>query len=124
MPYVTITATQRLTPQQKKQLLQGSSDAVVESLQAPLSSVRVVLHELPEGHYLNAGQFDTAAIQYEVDLIEGRSEEAKAALIKHLSKVAHDATGISEEEVRTRMTDFPTTDIGMANGITAKQAGR
>ena len=55
MPYVTISATKGLSADQKKQLLEGSSDAVVQSIGAPLASVRVLLHELADGNYLNGG---------------------------------------------------------------------
>lgn len=124
MPFVTITVTQPLTADQKKQLLQQSSDAIVEALKTSLPSVRIVLQELPAGHYLNGGKFDTFAVEYQLDMIEGRSEELKAAVMRELSRTANRTIGVSEEEVRVRMTDFPKTDIGMANGISAKAAGR
>ena len=57
-------------------------------------------------------------------MIEGRSEELKAAAIRELSRTANRVLGVSEEEVRVRMADFPKTDIGVANGQSAKAAGR
>jgi len=57
-------------------------------------------------------------------MVQGRSESLKADVIRELSRTAHRAIGVSEEEVRVRLTDFPNTDIGMANGMTAKAAGR
>ncbi|NYT35560.1 tautomerase [Allopusillimonas soli] len=124
MPYVTITASQDIPADQKKQLLQRASDAVVDSIGAPLASVRVMLHELPDGHYLNAGQFGTKALMFVVDFIEGRTEAQKAALIAALSKAGSDITGISEQEVRVRLIDFPKTNMGMAGGVSALAAGR
>jgi len=124
MPFVTITATPGLSADQKKQLLLRSSDTVVKTLSTSLASVRIVLHELPEGHYLNGGQFGSPTVMYEVDMIAGRTEEQKAALIAALGPTAHEATGVPVAEVRARVTDFPNTNMGMANGVTAKQAGR
>ncbi|HLU20650.1 MAG TPA: tautomerase family protein, partial [Pusillimonas sp.] len=124
MPFINITATQPLAAEQKQQLIQRTSDAVIEALSTALPSVRIMLHELPAGHYYCGGKFDTAAILYDIDMIEGRTEEAKANLIKRLSQVAHEATGVPIDEVRTRLSDFPKENIGMAGGITAKQAGR
>ena len=124
MPFLTITATPGLTEDQKQQLLLRSSNTVVKTLGSSLASVRITLHELPKGHYLSAGQFDIPNVTYEIDLIAGRTEEQKAALIAALGKTAHEATGVALEEVRARITDFPNTNMGMANGITAKQAGR
>jgi 4-oxalocrotonate tautomerase family enzyme len=124
MPYLIISATQGLSADQKKQLLERSSDAVVRSIGAPLASVRVMLHELPHEHYMDAGQYGRKTVMYEVDFIEGRSEELKSALIAALSKTAHEVTGLSEQDVRVRLSDFPKTNMGMAGGISAKQAGR
>lgn len=124
MPFVTITVSQPLTADQKKQLMQASSDAIVDALKAPLPSVRIVLNELPPGHYLNGGKFDTLAVEYTLDMIEGRSDQLKADVIRELSRTANRVVGVSEEEVRVRMSDFPKTDIGVANGLTAKAAGR
>ncbi|MDS1141074.1 tautomerase family protein [Pusillimonas sp. SM2304] len=124
MPYVTISATEGLSAEQKKQLLERSSDAVVQSIGAPLASVRVLLHDLPNGHYLNAGQFNTPGIMFVVDFIEGRTEEQRNALIAALSKVGLETTGIPESEVRVRLLDFPKANMGMAGGVSAKAMGR
>ncbi|MYN11602.1 tautomerase [Pusillimonas sp. TS35] len=124
MPYVTISASQHLPVDVKKQLLQRASDAVVESIGAPLSSVRVMFHNLPEEAYLNAGKFGTDACMFEVDLIEGRTEAQKDALIAALSRAGSDVTGLPETEVRVRLTDFPKSNMGIAGGISARAAGR
>lgn len=124
MPYVTVSATTGLSADQKKKLLQGASDAVVQSIGAPVASVRVMLHEIADGHYLNAGEFNTPGVMFVVDFIEGRTEALKAALIAALSRVGFEATGIPEEEVRVRVIDFPTINMGMAGGLSAKAMGR
>ena len=124
MPYITITATQPVPADQKKQLIQNTHDAVIETLSVPVQSIRIILHELPEGSYFCAGQFDVPAIIYDIDMMAGRTEDAKAKLIHRLSQVAHEATSVSFDEVRTRITEFPKENMGMAGGITAKQAGR
>lgn len=124
MPYITISATEGLSAEQKKQLLERSSDAIVQSIGAPLASVRVMLQELPHGHYLNAGQFNTPGLMFVVDFIEGRTEEQKAALIAALSKTGFEISGIPESEVRVRLVDFPKANMGMAGGVSAKATGR
>lgn len=124
MPYVIISATQGISTEQKKQLMQRSSDAVVESIGAPLANVRVLLHELPEGHYLTAGEFDAPGVMFQVDFIEGRSEAQKDALISALSRVGQEATGIPESEVRVRLVDYPKSNMGLAGGVSARARGR
>lgn len=120
MPYVNVYLTEGFSAETKRQLLQGASDAVVESLGAPVSATRVMLHELPAAHYLNAGQFGTAGLMFQVELIAGRTDEKKAALIAQLCKMGSQVTGITFEEVRARLQDYPTSDMGMAGGVTAK----
>ncbi len=124
MPYVTISATEGLSDDQKRQLLERASDAVVQSIGAPQASVRVMLHELADGHYLNAGKFNTPCLMFVVELIEGRNEEQKAALIFALHRAGAETTGVAESEVRVRVIDFPKSDMGVAGGATAKAMGR
>lgn len=121
MPYITISASSSFTAEQKKQLIQGASDALVHAVGAPLASVRVMLHELADGQYLNAGQFNTKAVMFLVEFIEGRTDEQKESLIASLSKVGLEATGVSEDEVRVRIIDFPKQCMGMAGGVSAQK---
>jgi phenylpyruvate tautomerase PptA (4-oxalocrotonate tautomerase family) len=79
-----------------------------------------MLHELADGHYLNAGRFGTPGLMFVVDLIEGRSEEQKAALILSLHKVGVQAGSVPENEVRVRLIDFSKSNMGMAGGVSAK----
>lgn len=124
MPFVTITATQGISADQKKQLLLRSSDAVVQSLGVPVSSVRVLFSELPADHYLSAGEFNSSMVMFVVELIEGRTEELKAKLIKALSRTGLDTTGIPESNMRVRLIDYPTINMGMSGGLSAKAIGR
>ena len=124
MPFVTITTSQTLSAEQKQKLMQRTTDVIVETLSAGLPSVRIVLNELPKGNYYSGGQADVPTVLFEVDMIAGRSEEAKANLIRELSRVANETTGVSEDEIRARASDFPKENIGMARGVTAKAAGR
>lgn len=124
MPFVTIVASQGFPAEKKKQLLEQSSAAVVQSIGAPQATVRVMLHELPAENYLNAGQFGDSLLMYRVDMIEGRTDELKASLIKALSEAGFKATGVPESQIRVRVVDYPKTDMGVGGGITAKQSGR
>src|SRR3546814_14662152 len=102
MPFVTISITPGFSAAQKKQLMQRSSDAVEQSIGAPLASIRVLLHELQDGCYLNAGEFNTQGLMFVVEFIAGRTVEQKAALIAALSRAGTETPGIPETEVRAR----------------------
>lgn len=108
----------------KSGLLRAASEAVVQSIAAPLSSVRIVLHEVPAGHVIVAGEIGKRMAQVDVALIEGRDEAKKAALIAALNQAVCGAIGISGEDVRVLIRDVPKTDMGVANGLSAKAAGR
>src|SRR3546814_9964467 len=124
MPFVTISITPGFSAAQKKQLMQRSSDAVEQSIGAPLASIRVLLHELQDGCYLNAGEFNTQGLMFVVEFIAGRTVAQKAALIDALSRAGTETTGIPETEVRARLTTFPTAAMAMPGGLSAAATGR
>jgi len=124
VPYVTISLTPGLSVEKRTELMSRCSDAVVESVGAPLASVRVILQELAPGAYLDGGAFDNPGVVIVVDLIEGRTQPQKDALIAMLSRAAAEVSGLSEERhVRVRLVDFPRGNMGMANGLTALASG-
>lgn len=51
MPLVEITLTEGRTPQQLRTLISQVTHAVVESVDTPIESVRVVLREVPTTHF-------------------------------------------------------------------------
>lgn len=51
MPLVEITLTEGRTPQQLRTLISKVTHAVVESVDTPIESVRVVLREVPTTHF-------------------------------------------------------------------------
>ncbi|MBC7202310.1 MAG: tautomerase family protein [Pusillimonas sp.] len=124
MPYITITTTSGLNNVQKKQLIEKSSDTIIQVLGSALPSVRVMLHELPEGHYMDGGQWDAPGVIFHVDMIEGRTEEQKAELLAAFGKLANEITGCAQDQIHGILRDVPKTNIRVKGGLTAKQAGR
>ena len=51
MPLVEITLTEGRSPEQLRTLISKVTHAVVESVDAPLESVRIVLREVPTTHF-------------------------------------------------------------------------
>ena len=74
MPILNIQILQGHAAAEKSGLLRAASGAVVQSIAAPLSSVRIVLHEVPAGHVIVAGEIGKRMAQVDVALIEGRDE--------------------------------------------------
>jgi len=124
MPILTVQILPGRSAQQKTQLLTRVSQAVVDSLAAPLSSVRVVLQEVAAEHVIVAGEVGKDMALLRVMLIEGRTEEKKAALFAAVSRAVHESIDISEQDIRIIITDVPKTDMGVAGGVSAKAAGR
>jgi 4-oxalocrotonate tautomerase family enzyme len=108
----------------KTTLLKAASNAVVESIAAPLPSVRIVLQEVPAEHVIVGGEIGKRMARVDVALIEGRDEAKKAALIAALNQAVCASIDISGEDVRVLIRDVPKVDMGVANGISAKAAGR
>lgn len=124
MPILNVQIMQGHSAAQKTALLKATSQAVVESIAAPLASVRIVLQEVPAEHVIVAGEIGKAMARVDAALIEGRDEAKKSALIAALNQAVCDSIGISGEDVRVLIRDVPKTDMGVANGLSAKAAGR
>lgn len=124
MPILNMQIMQGHSAAQKAQLLQNCSQAVVDSIAAPLPSIRVVLEEIAPEHVIVAGEPGKSMALVLARLIEGRTPEKKAALIAAVSRAVHTSLDISEQDIRVIITDVPKTDMGVAGGITALAAGR
>ncbi|ARP94857.1 tautomerase family protein [Bordetella genomosp. 13] len=124
MPILNIQIMQGHTEAQKAALLESASRSVMDSLAAPLASVRIVLEETAPQHVMVGGRIGHPMALALVRLIQGRTEEKKAALIAALNQAIHATLGISKDDIRVVITDVPTTDMGVAGGLTAKAAGR
>lgn len=124
MPILTIKIPTGHSVEQKKALLQGLTDAVLRSLNAPLASIRVTIDEVSPENTIVAGQLGQPMALIHAALIAGRSEQLKAALIAELAKAVEQSIGLSMDHTRTLIDDYPTTDMGVAGGISAKAAGR
>jgi 4-oxalocrotonate tautomerase family enzyme len=108
----------------KTDLLKKLTQSVVDSIGAPLASVRVVLQEIPAEHVIVAGEIGKEMVMITVGLIRGRTEDQKAAVIAAMFEAAEQAIGVSKQNIRVILFDRPATDFGVAGGITAKAAGR
>lgn len=134
MPNLNVYLVEGFSTGQKAGLLQRLTDAVVDSIGAPKSSVRIFLIELPKAHICVGGTTLLAEEQagragmpggptVHAFLIAGRTEAQKAALIAALTRAIEEATGIPAEPVRIMIFDVANTDFGM-QGVTAKSLGR
>lgn len=56
MPLVHITIADGRTPEQKKALLSAVTQAVQDTIDAPLDSIRVWITEMSGDHYMAAGE--------------------------------------------------------------------
>ncbi|MFC4274868.1 tautomerase family protein [Achromobacter aloeverae] len=124
MPIVHAHITAGSSAQQKNTLLRTASQAVVDSLGAPLPSVRMMLHEVAREHIMVGGETGRESVVFHVQLIAGRTEAQKQALFTALTQAAVGALGVDGANVRVVAQDVPNTDMGMANGASAKSLGR
>jgi len=124
MPILNIQIMQGHSAAEKTALLENCSQAVVDSIAAPLSSVRIVLDEAAPGHVVVAGEIGKPMALVLARLIEGRTIEKKAALIAALNRAVSASIGISPQDIRVIITDIPKSDMGGAGGVTALAAGK
>ena len=124
MPLLNVHIMQGHTPAAKTALLKALSDAAVQSIGAPLASVRAILQEYAAADVIVAGEVGAAMALVNVDLIAGRTVELKAALILALNQAVSASLGMDGKDVRVVLRDIPKTDMGVANGLSAMAAGR
>jgi len=55
MPLAEITMVEGRTPEQKKRLLKEVTEAIHNSVGAPLEAIRVVIREVPAAHWAVGG---------------------------------------------------------------------
>ena len=124
MPMLNVQILQGHSAAKKTDLLKKLTQSVVDSIGAPLASVRVVLQEIPAEHVIVAGEIGKEKVMITVGLIRGRTEDQKAAVIAAMFEATEQAIGVSKQNIRVILFDRPATDFGVAGGITAKAAGR
>lgn len=124
MPILNIKIPTGYSTDQKKSLLKGMSDAVIASIAAPLPSIRVTIEEVSPDHTIVAGEIGKPMTLITAVLIQGRTPELKAALIKALAESVQATIGISTNDTRIVIQDVSTDDLGVAGGISARAAGR
>lgn len=124
MPILNILLNQNTTPAQKNQLLESVSQAVVDSIGAPLSSVRASLQTVDVQHVIVAGEIGKPMAQVSAYVLPGRTETQKLDLIAAITRAIADSVGVSDQDSRVMVHDIPATDMGVAGGISAKMAGR
>lgn len=124
MPMLNVQILQGHSPAKKTDLLKKLTQSVVDSIGAPLASVRVVLQEIPADHVIVAGEIGKEMVMITVGLIRGRTEDQKAAVIAAMFEATEQAIGVSKQNIRVILFDRPATDFGVAGGVTAKAAGR
>ncbi len=56
MPIVEITMIEGRTPEAKRRLIAKVTDAIVEAIEAPRDSIRVILREIPALHFGAGGK--------------------------------------------------------------------
>lgn len=56
MPLVEVTIIEGRSAEKKKALIKNLTDTVVETLEAPIESVRVIIREVPGAHWGVGGE--------------------------------------------------------------------
>jgi len=56
VPIALIKIIEGRSPEKKRRLIESVSQAVADSLEMPIDSVRVLLHEYPSGHWGRGGR--------------------------------------------------------------------
>lgn len=124
MPILNVQIMRGHSAERKQGFLKAATDAVVSSTGAPIGSVRVLIDELAPENVLVAGEPNVNVVLFHVLLIAGRTEQAKASLIAALDQATVKTLGVDTAQIRVVLFDVPSSDMGVAGGVTAKSQGR
>jgi phenylpyruvate tautomerase PptA (4-oxalocrotonate tautomerase family) len=123
MPIVTVIIPAGQPRAARQAFLQAATQAVTDSVAAPVGSVRVYLQEVLDENVLIAAESIGHHALISVALITGRSDAAKAAMISGLNDAAIQHLGADGHQVRVVLYDIPPSDMGMAHGQSAQSRG-
>lgn len=123
MPIVTAIIPTGQPREARRAFLQAATQAVIDSVAAPVGSVRVYLQEVLDENVLIAAESIERHALINVVLITGRSDAAKAALISGLNDAAIQHLGADGRQVRVVLYDIPPADMGVAHGKSAQSMG-
>lgn len=112
MPVATIEICRRYSVEEEKALIEAVHAAMVEGLKIPQNdrTVRLVVHE-PHRFAIDPGKDDRLML-ISIDLFEGRSLRAKAALYAALVRNMA-AFGIPANHVKTLLREIPRENWGI-----------
>lgn len=57
MPFITIEMIEGRTPEQKRKLMEGITNLVMETLDVPADKVFIFIEDLKKDHYARGGKF-------------------------------------------------------------------
>jgi 4-oxalocrotonate tautomerase family enzyme len=123
MPTIEAFIAEGYSHRQKHDLIEAMTHAVVDAIDAPIDSVRVILNEVGTHDAGIGGKTGAAISIVQAFLIAGRSIEQKRRLIAGLTVVMAALPGVESGGVRIIIKDIPNTDFGIA-GQTAQSLGR
>lgn len=123
MPMLKVHIRQGCNAKQKQALLSAITDTVVNVLDTPLRTVRVMLEELTENHSIVAGELDAPLSIIQVFMMDGRTEAQKTELIATLTEKTHETTETPVDSIRVLIFDMPKINVGIG-GKSAKALGR
>lgn len=104
--------------------LAAVADVIVRKLDVKPVQARVALTPVDAANVMVAGAYGADAPPYIVawaSILEGRSEEQRAAFVTEMLTVVARCYGVDESVVRVLVTDFPSVHWGIGRAtVTAK----
>lgn len=117
MPIVTIQTNQSLDTQQQEQLIQGIVQATSDALSVDKERIDVLLHILAPGQTLTGGVYQRPFVRYQMEMLAGRTHEAKQALVKSYYEVTKELVANSELDVKTIIHNIQRDDLALGGAL-------
>ncbi len=117
MPIVNIQTNLSLSAHQQEQLLTQTAQATSQALNTDLTRIDVALQQLAAEHTIVGGVAQRPFVRYTIQLLTGRSIEAKQTLVKQYYEVAQSIAQQANLDVKTIIHDLSPSDLALRDSL-------
>ncbi|MGE0802516.1 MAG: tautomerase family protein [Lautropia sp.] len=123
MPQLHAFILDTFSQQQKKELIQAFTDALINNVAAARHQTRIMIGYVRHDETALGGEIGAPIAMLFVYMLRGRTDEQKANLIRALAEETERILGVDKSTVRTLIQDMQPNNVGIGAN-TALALGR
>ena len=117
MPIISVQTNLSLDNQQQEQLLTKVADATSQALSTDMARIDVTLQVLQPEMAMIGGAHKHPYVRFSVEMLTGRTREAKQDLAQRYNDVALNIVPGTEPNVKTIIRDLQRSDLALGDTL-------